>query len=296
MGASRKPRKVNIANDLPKQAKRVTLVTISANPESAGRLAAGTVLLLALGLTAFSLAALRDDRPIATPAPIATSAAAAAPASHGENLKIPAALLAPNAPDAALVGDIAASLSSTPALNTKKRITVSMAAPQDIDDLLTEGAAAAEESHWDDALLAYSRALAAEPHNHDALSGKVYALAQKGDTIAAVAASMRLVEIYPEDVAARANAARLLARQKRDGEAMDEWEKIIKASPGTAAYRLEYAVLADHAGRRDKAVEQYRAALDNNRDDSIAAEPVRRRLDYLADSMPPSTTEPEASR
>jgi tetratricopeptide (TPR) repeat protein len=170
------------------------------------------------------------------------------------------------------------------------------------------------------ALAAYDEALARDAINQAAMAGKAFVLARTRQFEASVAISHRLLKLYPHDNAARLNLIITLGRWSSP-KAVEELQQIIAVNPENAtahmalgkqyerqgdfqhaiveldtaahqapadlSYRLDLAILYDHAGYASQAVTLYRQVLQANAENRmatsvpIAADALEQRIEYL---------------
>ena len=164
------------------------------------------------------------------------------------------------------------------------------------------------------ALAAYDRVLATDKTNQTALAGQAYILAKTGQFEASVAASHRLLKLYPQDTAARLNLVITLGRwpspkavaelrdviaanpenatahmalgkqYERQGDfhnAIVELDTAAHQAPNDLSYRLDLAILYDHAGYAPQAVELYKQVLQSGTSLPISSQTLEQRVEYL---------------
>ena len=132
-----------------------------------------------------------------------------------------------------------------------------------------------ERGNYAGALRLYDQMLDNNPKDTRLLQGKISVLEQSG-LASAAAALRRMAEDYPGYVPLQAALARQLTRQGDAAGAAAAWQKALALDPDNASSRLSLAVLLDHNGQRDAALEQYRKLP------SPRSPEVQRRLDYLS--------------
>lgn len=301
MGAQRKLQKLKAANDLPKRAPRVSIITLAPTPKTIGRFMAIGVLALGLGLLAMTLMVIQkettttsvDTAQLPTPQPTKLTRA------DNSALQVKASSLQPTAPsdDEQTVNVVAQKLSELPAFNKKSSLEVI----PDQDGVLNEDLVRAhnflESGALAEALRVYRDILSMDPRNHDALAGVVYIDAKSGELEKAIDASHKLLKFYPDDTAAKANLAGVLERVGRNEEAILLLDHAAREAPEHLPYRLALAALYDRTGHIREALMLYRQVLESAEHEesvSVPLAPIQKRIDYLEGSAPndPSTTLP----
>ncbi len=146
------------------------------------------------------------------------------------------------------------------------------------DPLFTEAERRIEAKDWKGAVGAYNKILKKEPRNKAALEGKVYALGQNGSDKA-----LELLDDMAEKCSGfpsfHASRARILVRQNDTVEALAAWKRALELDPKNESYKLGLAVLTDRMGREAEALALYkdlRAPLSPE---------TRKRRDYLSEKL-----------
>lgn len=129
---------------------------------------------------------------------------------------------------------------------------------------------------WKGAVGAYNKILKKDPKNEEALRGKVYALDQNGSD-KALDLLDEMAEKYPRMAEIHAARARILARQNDTVEALAAWERAVELDPKNDVYGMGLAFLNDRMGREAEALRLYRKFSKTLSPDA------RKRMEYLSD-------------
>ena len=185
---------------------------------------------------------------------------------------------------------------------------------------LDNARAAATKGNYAAALAYYGRVLDSDRKNVAALTGKAYALERTGQYDAAAAVDSQLLKINPDNnviyehliaslgqssmpaaqvelehivsaapdnPAAQAALANLLARRGFFQKAYPHLNRAAELAPQNLVYRLDLAVLYDRSGQSKEALTLYKQvidAVDNNTDGkqlNLTTDAIRSRIEYL---------------
>ena len=304
MTAQRKLQKQKPANDLPKRTRRRVLVTFAPNPKTLGKAVIGGVLFLAFAFVALAVALIPGEAKKSAPVAEVIRQPAPAPAKNAlADLQVPASVLTPGAPaDRQTIDIVAAKLGDLPVLSKKGEVRMAPEETGNSSADLVRAHTFLDAGDLGTALALYDRILAADPHNHDALAGVIYIRTKHRDMQQAEETSLRLLKFYPDDTAAKANLAHILAKEGKVETAIHYLDLAAREAPGYLPYRLDLATLYDRAGYANEALMLYRQVADKADDDesNLSLPRIQERIAYLERSGTgadgPSSTSPVDNR
>lgn len=147
---------------------------------------------------------------------------------------------------------------STQKNKPEPRVVVEETKPAEDDKgPLAEAAAAAKDKDWNRALALYSAALKKNKNDKDALLGKIYVLEQRGSD-EDLETLDDMADKHAKEPTLHAARARILIRQNDTVEALAAWGRAVQLNPKNKDYRLGLAILNDRLGHDAEALRLYK--------------------------------------
>ena len=127
---------------------------------------------------------------------------------------------------------------------------------------LQAGIRAAEKKDYPRAVRQFRRALELAPGHEDALTNLAHAQELANDFAGALDTFAVLIQLHPQNVAARNRAAMILARDGHVGPALEQWGESLKINPRQPDVLNNLGTMALQAGNREAAIRYWRQALE----------------------------------
>lgn len=126
---------------------------------------------------------------------------------------------------------------------------------------LQAGIRAAGKEDYPRAIRHFRRALEIAPNHEGALSNLSHAQELAGDESGALDTYAVIVQLYPQNVNARNQAAMILVRDGHVGPALEQWSASLAINPAQPDVLNNLGALAMQEGQKDKAIGYWRQAL-----------------------------------
>ncbi len=126
---------------------------------------------------------------------------------------------------------------------------------------LAAGIRAAEKKDYPRAIRSFRKALEIAPNHEDALSNLSHAQELAGDESGALDTYAAIVQLYPQNVNARNQAAMILVRRGHVGPALEQWSASLAINPAQPDVLNNLGAVAMQEGQKDKAIGYWRQAL-----------------------------------
>jgi tetratricopeptide (TPR) repeat protein len=133
--------------------------------------------------------------------------------------------------------------------------------PQDLKGHLSLGRAYYQNKQYAEAIREADKSVKLQENNAEALLLKGMAQRMNNSFDAAIGTFDQIIALAPADAEAHYQKGITLLATKDINGATVEFEAAVKTLPGAADIRVELAALYEQQALRDKAIEQYRAAL-----------------------------------
>lgn len=131
-----------------------------------------------------------------------------------------------------------------------------------LEAALQRGIRAAGKLDYPRALRSFRQALAIAPGHADALANLAHAQELAGEAAGALDTYAALIQLHPENVAARNRAAIFLLQQGHVGPALEQWTESLRINPVQPEVLNNLGAAALQAGQRDKAIRYWQQALE----------------------------------
>jgi tetratricopeptide (TPR) repeat protein len=156
--------------------------------------------------------------------------------------------------------------------------------PTSVLALLGRGAALQKSGRGPEAQASYDLVLKLDPQNREALTNLTSILAERSPQ-EALARLLDLEREYPAFSPVKAQIGLTYAKTGSMPQALDYLRRAVALSPDTVMYHYNLALVLDHLGRRDQAVESYERALASisggRGPAEISATEIERRVRFL---------------
>ncbi len=123
------------------------------------------------------------------------------------------------------------------------------------------GIRAAEKKDYPRAVRSFRKALEIAPGHEDALTNLAHAQELAGDVAGALDSYAAIIQLHPQNVAARNRAAMILVREGHVGPALEQWSASLMINPAQPEVLNNLGAVAMQEGEREKAIGYWRQAL-----------------------------------
>ena len=123
------------------------------------------------------------------------------------------------------------------------------------------GIRAAEREDYPRAIRSFRKALEIAPGHEDVLTNLAHAQELAGDESGALDSYAALVQLYPQNVNARNQAAMILVRRGHVGPALEQWSASLMINPAQPDVLNNLGAVAMREGQKEKAIGYWRQAL-----------------------------------
>ena len=126
---------------------------------------------------------------------------------------------------------------------------------------LQAGIRSAEKKDYPRAIRNFRKALEIAPNHEGALTNLAHAQELAGDESGALDTYAMIVQLYPQNVNARNQAAMILVRRGHVGPALEQWSASLAINPAQPDVLNNLGAVAMQEGQKDKAIGYWRQAL-----------------------------------
>ena len=126
---------------------------------------------------------------------------------------------------------------------------------------MAAGIRAAGKTDYPRAVRQFRKALELAPNSEEALANLSHAQELAGDESGALDTYAMIVQLYPQNVNARNQAAMILVRRGHVGPALEQWRASLAINPAQPDVLNNLGALAMQEGQKDKAIGYWRQAL-----------------------------------